>query len=189
MGVFQLTANRWESLLNEIEIINGPIKWVPSTEQLDEYEAETGFRLPASYREFVQLFGAGTLACDFLVCSPASGEGRRVDLHTSNQFVHACMEDELEEYCDDPELFRRLHFFSQSGEHEEDFGWDPTDITVDGEYAVYVIYSHSMKIERIANSFEEFVREVCLGPGYFSYFKIDTWVNAVPQNSFEPERD
>lgn len=183
-----MTSNRWGTLFSEIEIIKTPIEWVPSTGQLDEYEAETGIRLPTSYREFVQLFGAGTLGGNFVISCPGYGDGKRVDLLTSNQFVHECMEDELEEYCDNPELFRRMHFFAQAGENEENFGWDPAEADAGDEYAVYVTYSSSMKIERVAESFEEFVRNICLGSGYFSFYGVDTWENRVPQNSFRPER-
>src|SRR4051794_36927801 len=33
----------------------------PAAEQLDRFEAETGIRLPAGYRCYIQVFGPGTL--------------------------------------------------------------------------------------------------------------------------------
>lgn len=60
---------RVEVLVSDPEALDRPDA-AELNEALDEFESRAGFRLPASYREYMHLFGPGALSGWFQICGP-----------------------------------------------------------------------------------------------------------------------
>ena len=68
----------WKRLYKKLEIVvpegYRPVA-KPSRRDLDAFEKQFGFKLPRSYREFMEVFGPGTLADYFRIDDPANSKG------------------------------------------------------------------------------------------------------------------
>src|SRR5262249_53083897 len=135
--------------------------------ELDQYETETTFKLPRSYREYCQLFGPGVLIRPhgFHIAVPGSASGGILTELRRFQAYSAEAQYEAKAYCSDPGQIRRAVFFAT------DIGtyfyyWDPQEVTdpAASECAVYVI-TRGEEIHRLADTFFSFVHDVCLGTG------------------------
>src|SRR5206468_4063398 len=63
----------WQEVYDRIEIRYS--RWGkpaprPTSEQIDAFEAAYGFKLPPSYRSFLQVFGAGEINSMFRIAAP-----------------------------------------------------------------------------------------------------------------------
>ena len=99
----------------------------PTAAQLDGFEAETGFRLPRSYREYIQVFGPGQLLTDWAVAAPGHKRGWFYDLHTMGEN----MRPERRWIGHHPEEHRdrvRRCVYSPS-KYKDAYGWDPAEVT------------------------------------------------------------
>ena len=146
---------------------------LPTTATLDAFEEQSGIRLPNSYREFMQLFGPGVLAENFLIFGPAC-EIRPLDLGIYNKDWAKMWKRNptlYERFYDDPAQARRLVIFSRTQDNDL-FCWDPADVR-DARRHEYGVLSLPRLAERpttVARTFREFVEEVCLGPGYYTKY-------------------
>ncbi len=136
----------------------------PTDESLDRYEAETGFRLPHSYRSFIKVFGPGVLAWDYRIVAPGYPEqGWAVDLAAFNAVPHAALKDKrvLRQFKD-PAQAQRLVFFCRPGDGDL-VGWDPEDVR-DRRWHEYGTYEWGRgdALGFVAASFTEFIENVCL---------------------------
>ena len=136
----------------------------PTDETLDRYEAETGFRLPHSYRSFIKVFGPGKLAWDYQIAAPGHPEqGWIVDLAAFNAVPHESLKDKrvLRQFKD-PAQVQRLVFFCRPGNGDL-VGWDPEDVR-DKRWHEYGIYEWGRgdALGFVAGSFTEFIEGVCL---------------------------
>jgi hypothetical protein len=169
---------RWTALRRTLSIpdnLPAPPLAKPTDATLDRFEAETGFRLPHSYRSFIKVFGPGTLAWDYRIKAPGYPEqGEDVDLGTFNARIKQTLtKKQAWQQLADPTQARRVVFFCALGGGDL-VGWDPEDIR-DRRRREYGIYSWGRKValEFVAGSFTEFIADVCFSeanlripPGY-----------------------
>jgi hypothetical protein len=162
-------CQRWQRLYDSLEIHGLPagsrIKALPrpSDEDLDRYERESGFRLPLSYRAFIKVFGPGELGGDFRLRAPGYPDDPYADLGRTNAEIRAGFTETFLSFFDDPERVSRMVFFCAPGGGDW-IGWDPEDVR-DAELREYGIYEiGDEEMEKVADSFPQFIEEVCLGP-------------------------
>src|SRR5579884_3465201 len=78
-----MSRNPWRSLLRPFKMQVAPQRIPvprPTRADFDAFETQTGFRLPASYRDFVSLLGPGQLAGEFTIYAPGCKENPHADL-------------------------------------------------------------------------------------------------------------
>ena len=133
----------------------------PTVTQLDQFEQETGFRLPRSYREYIEVFGPGRLFADWDIAAPGYGPSWFFDLHG----MQANMVPEERWIRRYPEEHRdrvlRCRYFCSK--YKDAFGWDPAEVCDPEahEYAVYRIVEDK-RVIRVADSFRGFVEDAAL---------------------------
>jgi hypothetical protein len=163
-------CSHWQRLYDSLEIRELPadsrIKALPkpSDEDLDLYERESGFLLPLSYRAFIKVFGPGELGGDFRLRAPGYPDDSHADLGRTNAEIRAGLTETFLSFFTDPERVARMVFFCAPGGGDW-IGWDPEDVRDARlrEYGIYEIGDEQM--EKVADSFPQFIEEVCLGPG------------------------
>jgi hypothetical protein len=134
-----------------------------SAESLDRFESETGVRLPAGYRGYLQVFGPGCLLV---------GSGSKI----GEMFIRApyCADPSYElmksiernrQFREDPprhlsEQTRRIVEFAWNGLGDT-FGWDPEEATdaAGPEFAVYAWYRLE-GVVKVADTFRGFMKFV-----------------------------
>jgi hypothetical protein len=166
--VWSLLPQRIETLVRKGQSFDKPTP-AELTAALDDYEVRAGFRLPKSYREFMQWFGPGALSEWFQVCGPIPSRLR-------GQVARVYDIDRQREMLEDPdgywatsvspEFLRRLVLFA-STEGGDWFFWNTADVRsrAGREYGVYG-HAHENcggQVELIAPTFKAFVTDVCLG--------------------------
>jgi hypothetical protein len=133
----------------------------PTITQLDQFEAETGFRLPKGYREYILVFGPGKLFSDWDVAAPGYGAPWFWDLHAmqknmrpDERWIHRHPEEHRERV-------RRCRYFCSK--YKDAVGWDPAEVCDPdtAEYAVYRIIEDG-RVVRVADSFRGFVEDAAL---------------------------
>jgi hypothetical protein len=133
----------------------------PTVAQLDQFEAETGFRLPRSYREYILVFGPGRLVTDWDIAAPGYGASWFWDLHT----MYENMRPEERWISRHPkehrDRLRRLRYFCSK--YKDAFGWDPAEVCDPAapEYAVYRTIEDG-RVVRVSDSFRGFVEDAVL---------------------------
>jgi hypothetical protein len=178
----------WESLPEQLEVpaYAGYVLDRPSAAELDtamsDYEARAGFRLPATYREFLHRFGPGELAGYFRISGPIPARLRGQVAEAFDIDAQRAMLDDPEGYWAEavaPTLTRRLVLFAETVGGDWLF-WDIDDVR-DSARAEYGVYGFSRgdrhRGELVANSFATFITDVCLGRGFPVY----------PRHPWEPE--
>ena len=157
--------NTWQELLAKLEIRLQP-GWTslprPSEDDLTQFESIHNFQLPTSYKSFIKLFGAGTLAFDFKLLAPACGESPRYNLQLFNQVTKTGFTPTFLQFFSDPDRVQRLVYFAVP-ESADLIGWDPEDVrdSDNHEYGIYELGA-SEDLELIAGSFSEFIHSFCL---------------------------
>ena len=158
-----MDETEWSELLGSLQVIS---KLHPcSVDVLDAYESETGFKLPASYRAFCQVFGPGDIGDWFNIAVPGfTGKPKsknQYDLAAKTAFYH---EGLGQESFSDPEQFKRAVIFGDDCTGAI-FFWDPAERTVKTkhEYAISVLW-RDLSLERVCDTFAEFVN-ICLHRG------------------------
>lgn len=158
MGVKQ-----WQELLEELETQGRKSHFVDDI-VLDDFETQSGFKLPITYRNFCNVFGSGTL-CDLFEVAVPGYTGKRVSSFDLLQLHKWAREARVEydEYCPNVCQFERAFFFARdiiSGIH---VFWDLEEI-IDLETYEYCIYClhRDWEIVRLADNFWQFAVDVCL---------------------------
>jgi hypothetical protein len=168
----EMENNMWSKVLQTLSIVGGELGPV-SQSDLDQFETETGFKLPKSYRDFCTLLGPGTLAHpgNYRIVAPKANGGQMEELRRFNRFAHDCNQ-ECELYCQNPEQVKRAWFFG-TDIGTSWFFWDSVETTnpKNYEYSVFVLY-RDYDVERLASSFWEFVNDICLESGLPGYAKV-----------------
>ncbi len=163
----------WDDLLQRTKFTTreGEFKR-PKPEDLDRFEAEFGFKLPADYREFALAFGPGALGeGEWSFQTPGfPGVGPDFDLAeaNANRGLPNYSDAELTERGD-PALIRRLVGFCKGGMEGDRFSWDPAEVTdpEKHEYAIYITCGDLKPLtQRAASTFREIVMDYLLGGGY-----------------------
>lgn len=169
----------------------------PTTDQLNLFEAQTGLRLPSSYREFIQTFGPGEFSATLKIAAPGYGfvpHPSGVDLLVTSRSYGWAPEDIATSWAsaDQRAHLLRLYYFGLEGGRQW-LGWDPRDVRDPNafEYGIYRVEGLGYGTELVATSFRELVEvtaewlfapdpewdEVELGPQRTFY--PATWVPAV----------
>jgi hypothetical protein len=179
----EMSTEYWHELYRRITFLKGEPVFRCDEAQITEFQNRIGYPLPRSYIDFVALFGPGELAETFQIAAPGDDRKSDYDLFTYNDNTHTARADEVDEYSPDPGLFRRFLFFGQDIS-SNDYAWDPTEVTnvETHEYAIYVKY-REWNVKRLADSFEEFVRDVVFGSRHTDLFADP------PQMTFLRPRD
>ncbi len=131
----------------------------PTVAQLDQFEAEAGFRLPQSYRDYILVFGPGRLLKDLDIAAPGYDGSLFWDLQRMQQN----MQPREHWIASSPEVdrdrLRRLSYFCSR--YKDCYGWDMTEIcsSNSSEYAVYR-WLEDGRVVRVADSFRGFVENV-----------------------------
>ena len=157
----------------------------PTRDELDatmnDYESRSGFRLAFSYREFLHRFGPGELAGYFRISGPIPQRLRGPVSDVFDIDLQRAMIEGTEDYQAGvlPTATRRLVLFAETIGSDWLF-WDVRDVRDPGraEYGVYGFSRGSRdRGELVAESFADFITEVCLGRGFPVY----------PRHPREPE--
>ena len=175
-----MTKSMWENILNGMDVDTSMCDISPADQkQLDDFEIQSGVKLPQSYRTFCTVFGAGELSECYRITVPGySGEAAFVDLHNLNSEMHVGLE--WEEYSPDPKQFQRAIIFANDVARNIYF-WDPSELTdaATSEYGFYVKHE-DWETKRLADTFWDLVNEVWLGERHVELF------NDEPQHCFQP---
>ncbi|MCA9068945.1 MAG: SMI1/KNR4 family protein [Planctomycetaceae bacterium] len=156
----------WDQLYNSLDVRLRPKCQrlpLPNDSDLDRFEQEHGHTLPASYRDFIKVFGAGELGAFFSIKGP--GYSRDASLEDFNRLMH--IDDEREAKLANQPIKRfaeKVYFASVNG--GEIVAWDVGDVRKEEprEYGVY-LQTRDARFLELAPSFEQFITEVCLRTG------------------------
>jgi hypothetical protein len=151
----------WLALYETFHILANSSREIPppSVTDLDEYESLSGLLLPAGYRGFIRVFGAGELevpAGVIRIYAP-SCPNKHADLGTrAREAKPASWQKPTERYS-------RTHFFGSSFDGDQ-FGWDPETVTDPAapEYAVVGWIRGRSDVVPLADTFAGFI-ELCQG--------------------------
>ena len=177
----------WEDLLSQIEVREEEGSGICSTDELEEFEAETGITLPEDYKAFCQVFGSGQF-----------GDGMSISCLGQNdpltlEILRNVLEDEFDSELDyrvargespDIESIREILdaalVFGGNGSTNIVF-WDlRTYSAEDKSYDIYMSRIEGFPgVSRIGRSFSEFVETFCLGIKPFAHFP--DWTHPDPQ--------
>jgi hypothetical protein len=175
---YRMTKLVWSKLPQRLETLvrEGDSLDQPNPSELDaalnDYESGTGFRLPASYRQFMHWFGPGAVSVWFQICGPipARFRGKVADVYDI---------DKQREMLEDPDgywassvsadVLRRLVLIA-STEGGDWFFLDTADVRSKAGHE-YAVCGHSHgnrggKVELIPPSFKAFVTDVVLANRY-----------------------
>jgi len=178
----------WQSLHEEFVFIpvEGNPAPPPTVAELDRFEAEFKFRLPASYREFIQVFGTGDLlfgGTDVSILGPYT-RNNDYNIKNENLFLDPeIMRNEGEEGLYPVRWERSFHFANSSlGDH---FQFDPKVVTDadNSEYEIIALIRGDEDVTPLARTFREFI-ELFLDTKKF-HEKIRL---AFDPENFDPER-
>lgn len=161
--------SKWQELLAKLEIRLQP-GWVsvpkPTEDDLIQFETAHNFKLPQSYRSFIKLFGAGTLAFDFKLLAPIGPNFPRYDLGSFNLETKSGFTSTFLHFFSEPDRVKRLTYFAIP-ENADLIGWDPEDIRdrENHEYGICEL-GPTEDLELVAISFSDFIDHICLAdPG------------------------
>lgn len=157
----------WQTLHDSLEIVlrRGSEQVPPPDDAaLDLFEREHGTPLPASYREFVKVFGAGELGGFFRIRSPGYSERSDASLAAFDRRMHN--DDAPDELATQPVERARPMVYFASVNGGEVVAWDTGDVRSarPREYGVY-LRTRDDRFLFLTGSFSEFVTEVCLTAG------------------------
>jgi len=166
MGFMPATMETWNALYRRLEIVIPPAAVPlpkPTNAALDRYEAETGSKLPRSYRQFVKVFGPGSLCEWFRICVPGYADRKMIDLREYDRGTHEG-DDLFSEIYGQPELVQRLVFFSHTFGGDI-IGWDPESRSKEEalDYMIYGLPRTERHIVKVADSFPKFIEGVLRG--------------------------
>jgi hypothetical protein len=140
----------------------------PTSAVLGEFERRWKLRLPASYKGFIRLFGAGEIGAYFNICAPGlpidcNGSLEGLIQMTRRQHIREAF---VETYRDEAFVDRMIPFADTIG--GDVIVWDPKDVRDERnyEFGIYVLPNDAYSIVGIATSFLEFIEQVCLGPKF-----------------------
>ncbi len=161
------TLEAWQEVFDRLKthINSGQEIASPSVEEMDAFEARFDFRLPASYRAFVQVFGPGHFTGGFEVYSPDGPKYHELGSLQSTvaEIVDGQNYDFVSADHKNAEPVTRMIFFA------EDvcplyYGWDFSDVR-DPATHEYAIRQYDFEYDIcpiVATSFPEFINDCIL---------------------------
>jgi hypothetical protein len=161
-----MSVKDWRSLLSRIQLIGKPKPVKSNT--IKDFEKATGFLLPSSYCDYCKVFGAGVLErpdCYEISVPGASVERFKLELNCKFYFHKGIAYPKA--LLSHKKQLQRAWVFAKDISRSK-FFWDPMETTNNNEYPVYIIDEY-YNIERIADTFWNFVNDICLGSGPPNY--------------------
>jgi hypothetical protein len=146
----------------------------PTAAALEQFETESGVKLPVDYRSFIRLFGPGELAGEFFLLAPGYPTSNiDLKLHTIEFRRGVQRSPSIRQSFDDPVFVGRLLFFCRTFQGDK-FAWDTADVTNQEEhdYRIHLWRHEGEKTEIVAGSFREFIEDLCLGDAYFTKYSL-----------------
>jgi hypothetical protein len=167
---------RWQTLFNQLEVIDRGNSVTSSKAELLAFEAATGIILPLGYKEFCQVFGWGTF-------------GNFVDIYGKPNME---LSEELIEYLkielkqlkkwdsflnlEATETLLNSAFMFGGTSRRESFLWDlRTYSESDQSYDIYLARLGHLPVYLVGRDFIEFVRDFCLGMKAFEVLPQEMW--------------
>jgi hypothetical protein len=169
----------WKKLYDSLDIkpAAGKAFAKPAAADLDKVEAKIKAKLPASYREYAQVFGAGELGGYFRINVPLpKAKSKMNDLAGLVAFAREEEELYTDTYGDEAFVKRMIPFGTTTG--GDILAWDPKAVTdkADNEYAVVVLPNGRDKIVKAFPDFKTFVTKGALGSEFAKAIKYKgTW--------------
>jgi len=162
----------WKTLRGQITVKppkRGAMKQAKAA-ALDQFEADFGVKLPASYRAFVEEFGPGEIGGYFRICAPGYN-GKSLDLAGLVKLVRENSDVYADQYGDEKLVAGMIPFADTIG--GDVIVWNPkkaggkdTD-----EYPILLLASGRDKPIKLAATFPEFVTDVCLSDSFGKVIK------------------
>jgi hypothetical protein len=152
----------WEDFFEKYKVeVLGPQGQQPTEEDMAEAEMRLGVSLPASYREFCQMIGAGILRDWIRIYAPCK-EPKYADLVAYAEDARQGLPD-----ADHPLAFpfpvKDLIAFADTMAGDC-FGFYPKERTEEGEDPIYVMLSEPPPtVIKVASSFTDFIEHVVFG--------------------------
>lgn len=182
-----MSIEEWQAFRDSLEIeVPARQKAVerPDEPVFDALEVSSGFRLPASYREFIRVFGPGELGEGFLVKAPGLSQ---TDPHCDLQcFTERTREAVVGNYPGNSRLARMWYFCKTTG--GDLIGWDPDEVSDVSrrEYRIYIKVHERSTAEPLCENFDEFVGDVCFGTVLDRILGIDPDLSRTFVRRFRP---
>jgi hypothetical protein len=163
---------RWQSLLEEVEIVITPFSLTSrlqtaSEEQLTEFEQMAGFLLPQGYKEFLQVFGHGMFGYnEFRINCPQVDKSYISTMHLSQSAARIVYEDHRDEVpLEILELFNASFQFGSGSRYYHLFFFDLRSYSeLDLSYDFYTLIERKgAHIYNLGRDFFSFIRDVCIG--------------------------
>lgn len=155
----------WKELLATMEVTrdvpNGYRRvFVDDFSLYDALETKYSFVFPRSFKEFLRVFGTGFLADYFNFYGP--NHGLEEQIHWRDMRKKALMK-----IFRQAEMLPRIVIFCDTLGGDL-IAWDPEDVTDKkaGEFGIYALPRNDNQIVRLADTFHDFILDVCLGPGF-----------------------
>lgn len=157
----------WDELKKDLTIV-APLEGAgrrAAPAALDRFEKKYGFKLPASYRAFVETFGPGELGRYFRIHAPGY-PGREIDL---GEYVEGMRQsaDMFAEIYGDADLVARMVPFGDTIGGDV-IAWDPRALTpkTADEYPIVFLPRDQQKVRPMAPTFPQMVADVCLDKSF-----------------------
>lgn len=179
---------RWREIYALFTIKGDPARAYPkpTEDDLDRFEAETGIKLPASYRAYCQVFGAGVFDLDAvnLRVSAPNCPDDVLDLKQALDILegHKSMSDWT------PRA-RRAIFFANSFRGDR-FGWDPEDVSDPDapEFRVFGHIRHDDDLTKLADDFYDFITLCMDSPAFSEPMRLMTYEEETGEPAPAPQR-
>lgn len=159
------TEEAWSQVLDglDVGIRIGKKPAFPTPEELDAFEAATEFKLPASYRAFIRVFGPGTFSGATVQIYAPGAEYREMGAKQAEFAEHAADLDFLSDRESQAEPITHMIIFAEDV-CPRYFGWDVREVRdpAAGEYAIREYDPDYFTCPIVANSFPEFINEFVL---------------------------
>lgn len=169
----------WLALLEGIELPKGGPNAVPLSDfDWESLQERFDVIFPIDYRKYFCCIGPGDWSGSFHIAVPKLGRsGGQYDLEQHNEWMHPKNPDIDLIGKENLALFQRaVHFASDVVGNS--YFWDPVHIRQTGKHIVFA-WMYSKESEVVADSFWEFVTEVCLGERGRSFI-----ADFAPQQTF-----
>lgn len=179
---------RWREIYAQFTIQGDPARAYPkpTEDDLGRFEAETGLKLPASYRAFCQVFGAGILDLD-AVYLRVSAPGCPDDVLNLKQALD--LRERHRSMSDWTPRARRAIYFANSFRNDR-FGWDPEDASdLDApEFRVFGLIRHDDDVTKLADDFYDFITLCMDSRAFSSPMRVATYAEETGKPAPAPKR-
>jgi hypothetical protein len=154
----------WDKFRESVDTVQRPGSTIlaPTAEDLDRFERELEFELPASYRSYMLEIGPGSVGEYYIINAPLYRHPQRGMQREVKQLQKDAL---LSEIYGGEFVSRMIPFATSIG--GDIFAWDPTTPAAGKklDYTVFVLPRDLNRVVKVAKDFESFVYQVCLGRG------------------------